>query len=345
METLQTLGTALGLSALAGIDLYITVFFTGLAIHLGWVQLAPQLQGLSVLGDPVVLVVAGVMLVVEFVIDKCPYADSGWDTIHTLVRPIGGAILGLKALGSVDPAMQVVGALLGGSVAFTTHATKAGTRLVANTSPEPFSNIVLSVGEDATVLGGLWFVFAHPVITLFLVIAFVTAFWYFFPKFFRMARAHATAILHRFHRPPMALPVIVPEFFTEKVEWALPCFSGRWKGLGRYVRGHLVATMPGRLFFVGRKNYRVCVREIALPNIRLQVEPAQLYHRLVLQTESGETIRLRFTRKYAPLLPGALRWVDATAVTSSASALRLSRGTPRDRLECESPYATTTRRP
>src|SRR5712671_1392416 len=150
METLQTLGTALGLSALAGIDLYFTVFFTGLAIHLGWVQLAPQLQGLAVLADPVVLVVAGVMLVVEFMIDKCQYADSGWDMIHTVVRPIGGAILGLKALGSVDPSMLVVGALLGGSVAFTTHATKAGTRLVANTLPEPFTNIGLSIGEDAT---------------------------------------------------------------------------------------------------------------------------------------------------------------------------------------------------
>ena len=342
METLQTLGTALGLSTLAGIDLYFTVFFTGLAINLGWVQLSPQLQGLHVLGDPVVLVVAGVMLVIEFIIDKVPYADSSWDTIHTIIRPIGGAILGLKALGQADPAMQVVGVLLGGSVAFTSHSAKAMTRLAANTSPEPFSNIALSVGEDATVLGGLWFVFAHPIPTIFVVVIFVTAFWYFFPKFFRLARAHATAIIHRFGArrhaaaasanaaPPNILPSFAAESWlmlrhgNEQTAWALPCFTGKWKDMGRFVRGCLVGTSDGRLFFIGKKNFRSRVRELPLRGARTQIEQGQLYHRLILQTDDGTIIRLRLTRKTAPHLPRACEWIGEQTTKPQADSAPLA---------------------
>ena len=218
METLQLLGTSLGLSALAGINLYLTVFVTGLAINLGWLQLAPGLEKLAVLGDPVVLVVAGVMLVIELIVDKVPYADSGWDTIHTAIRPIGGAIIGLHALGSMDPRLSVIGALLGGGVALTSHSAKAGTRLLVNTSPEPASNIVVSAGENVFVLAGTWFVFKHPIITLVLVVAFVVAFWYFAPKFFRMIKAYWLAIFHRFTRKPTGsepLPTKVPGFALE----------------------------------------------------------------------------------------------------------------------------------
>ena len=341
METIQTLGTALGLSTLAGIDLYITVFFTGLAINLGWVQLSPQLQSLHVLGDPVVLAVAGVMMVIEFIIDKVPYADSSWDTIHTIIRPIGGAILALKALGQVDPAMQVVGVLLGGSVAFTSHSAKAMTRLAANTSPEPFSNIALSVGEDVTVLGGLWFVFAHPVATIFVVAAFVTAFWYFFPKFFRMGRAHATAIVHRFGArrhaaaaaanptPPGLLPSLAAEPWLmlrhgdEQPAWALPCFTGKWKEMGRFVRGCVVGTTEGRLFFIGKKNFRSRVREVPLRSARTQIERGQLYHRLIIQTDDGAMLRLRLTRKHAPYLPRACEWIGEQAHKRQADAAPL----------------------
>lgn len=326
METIQLLGTALGLSALAGLNLYLTVFFSGLAIRLGWVQLAPGMQGLNALADPTVLVVAGVMLVVEFMIDKVAYADSAWDSIHTAVRPIGAMILSLKALGTVDPSMEIVGVLLGGSVAFATHATKAGTRLVANTSPEPFSNIALSVGEDTIVLGGLWFVYAHPIITLCLVIAFTVAFWYFFPKCFRIGRAHATAILHRFGAKKHAaraaigpIPTIVPSFTvetwitlqrrTERLAWVLPCFTGHSKPLGRYVRGCLFATTEGRIIFVGKKNFRMRIREVSLAGARVQIDEGRLYHRLIIQSTDGEIFRWRFTRRHSAYLPAVQRWI------------------------------------
>ncbi len=328
METIQLLGTALGLSALAGLNLYLTVFVSGLAIRLGWVQLSPAMQGLNALADPTVLVVAGVMLLVEFMIDKVAIADSAWDSIHTFVRPIGAMILSLKALGTVNPSMEIVGVLLGGSVAFATHATKAGTRLVANTSPEPFSNIALSLGEDTIVLGGLWFVYAHPIIALCLVIAFTAAFWYLFPKCFRIGRAHATAIIDRFrakkHERRAAigeLPTIVPSFTvetwltlqqrSERLAWVLPCFTGRSKQLGRYVRGCLFATNEGRLFFVGKKNFRMRIREVSLAGARLEIEQGRLYHRLIIQSADGEVFRWRFTRRYSPYLPVVKQWLEA----------------------------------
>src|SRR5206468_1409163 len=150
-----------------------------LAIHMGWLTLAPGLHGLGILADPVILTVSGVLLAVEMIADKCPYIDSCWDTIHTAIRPIGGAFLALKALGTTNPVLEIVAVLLGGSVALTAHSAKAGTRVLINTSPEPVTNILASVGEDVGVLAGLYLAFRHPVITLVLVVIFVVAFWYF----------------------------------------------------------------------------------------------------------------------------------------------------------------------
>ncbi len=326
METLHLLGTAMGLSALAGINLYLTVFVTGLAINLGWLQLAPGLDKLAVLGDPIVLVVAGVMLVLETIVDKVPYADSGWDTIHTAIRPIGGAILSLSALGELSPQLDVVGALLGGAVAFTTHSAKAGTRLMVNTSPEPASNIVVSIGEDVVVLGGLWFVFQHPIISLVIVVTFFVAFWYFAPKLFRMIKAYWTAIWHRFTRKPAAgdpLPTKVPGFALESwlaiqrddedAAWVLPCYTGKMKSIGRNVRGVAIGTTEGRLVFIGKKNFRVRYLAAPLAEAKFTDDPGTLFHRLIVKPADGEQVRLRFTRRHSPLLPAALRWLEERA--------------------------------
>jgi hypothetical protein len=320
METLQTLGTALGLTALAGLNLYFTVFFTGLAIHLGWVQLAPGLEGLHALADPVVLTVAGGLLALELIVDKCAYADSGWDAIHTAIRPLGGAIIGLKALGTIDPSLEIIGVLLGGSIAFTTHAAKAGTRLVVNTSPETLTNVGVSLAENALVATGLWFVFAHPVWTLVILTIFVAGFWYCFPKFYRLARAHTVALWHRL-RPQSAGNQVLPGFAVEpwlalqhrdeKLAWALPCFTGAGGGLGRFVRGCLVATTDRRLFFIGKKNFRRRVRLLPLTNARWHWEPGRLYSRLTLQTAEGEVVRWRFTRRFSPHLPAAVAWLQS----------------------------------
>src|ERR1700726_65653 len=139
MEVLQTLSVALGLAALTGYSLYLTVFSTGLAIHMGWVHLAPQFEKLSVLGDPGILIVSGLLFALEFFADKIPWVDSVWDAVHTVIRPIGGALLAIQVVGHPSPTFTVIVALLAGSTSLITHTAKASTRLATNASPEPFS--------------------------------------------------------------------------------------------------------------------------------------------------------------------------------------------------------------
>jgi len=322
METLQLLGTTMGLSALAGLNLYLTVFVAGLAIQMGWVQLAPGLEKLAVLGDPVVLAVAGVLLVVELVVDKVAYADSGWDTLHTIIRPVGGAIIGLKALGTMDPSLDVMGALLGGTVAFTTHAAKSGARLLVNTSPEPASNIVVSAGENVFVVGGLWFVFQHPLMSLLIVGVFLAVFWYCAPKFFRMIKAYWLGLAQRFATRRGAneepFPPTVPAFARETwltlqrededVTWVLPAISGKIPTLGRNLRGCVIGTTEGRLLFIGRKNFRARFCTVPLQNSRVTTSGGTVFHRLIVRTEEDALYRLRFTRQYAAYLPRVIAW-------------------------------------
>src|SRR5437868_6990870 len=148
MEQLQLLGTALGLAALSGLNLYLTVFVTGLAIQQQWITLAPQYESLNVLAHPAVLVIAGFLYLLQFFADKVPWVDSMWDAVHTFIRPVGAALIAATALGDVDPGVKLGIAILGGGVAVASHSSKAATRLAVNHSPEPFSNIGLSLLED-----------------------------------------------------------------------------------------------------------------------------------------------------------------------------------------------------
>lgn len=150
MEPLATLGRTMGFAFAAGINLYATVAILGLASRSGWVELPPQFK---VFDNDVVIGAAIGMYLVEFIADKVPWVDSLWDAIHTVIRPVGGALIAVTTLGQASPAVQGLVALLGGAVAASTHATKAGTRAIANTSPEPVSNWILSLGEDAFVVG------------------------------------------------------------------------------------------------------------------------------------------------------------------------------------------------
>jgi hypothetical protein len=149
MEWIATLGRTMGFSFAAGINLYATVAILGLASRYQWVSLPPQYQAFD--NDFIIAAALG-LYVIEFVADKIPWFDSLWDTLHTAVRPIGGAIIAVTTLGEASPTTEVLVGLLGGSLAFGTHFGKAGTRAVANTSPEPFSNWILSLGEDLFVV-------------------------------------------------------------------------------------------------------------------------------------------------------------------------------------------------
>lgn len=185
MDTVQLLGSALGLGLLAGIRLYATVLILGLIARFHWFTLPP---GLDVLGHTWVLVTAGIACAIEFVADKIPWLDTMWDSVHTFIRPIGAALLGAAAFQQTDPALKMVIALLCGGVAFSGHSSKAATRFAANHSPEPFSNWTLSLFEDVFVPFGIWLAISHPVITFALVIVFLAVFFWLSRTIFRFFR-------------------------------------------------------------------------------------------------------------------------------------------------------------
>ncbi len=189
MGVLEQLGVALGLAGLAGINLYLTVLVTGLAIRLDLLELAGRFHSLEVLGHPAVVATSGTLFLLEFFADKIPWVDSLWDSVHTIIRPTGAVLIAIPALGQVDPALQVVGALLAGGLAATTHATKASTRLLINTSPEPISNATASVAEDTIVLAGLGVVALSPILALGMAAALFAIALYLLPRSWRTARA------------------------------------------------------------------------------------------------------------------------------------------------------------
>lgn len=160
MDVLTTLGRTMGFSFAAGINLYATVAILGLASRFDWVALPPQF---NVFDNDFVIGAALVLYVVEFVADKIPWVDSVWDAVHTVIRPVGGALIAVATLGDASPAVEGLAALLGGTLAAGTHFGKAGTRAVANTSPEPFSNWILSLSEDLFVVGLGMLALTYPV--------------------------------------------------------------------------------------------------------------------------------------------------------------------------------------
>jgi Domain of unknown function (DUF4126) len=160
---MEVLGIAGSVSLLSGWRLYLTVLATGLAMKFGALPLPEHLESLQVLANPWVMGAAGTAAFFEFFADKVLWLDSIWDTVHTFIRPIGGALLALAVVDPGDPATQVIAFVLGGGASLLAHGGKAGVRAVANTSPEPVSNIVISTAEDVVTGGLLYMAYAHPV--------------------------------------------------------------------------------------------------------------------------------------------------------------------------------------
>ena len=154
MSAVELVALAASVSLLSGWRLYLVTFVTGLSMKFGWVALPDQLRVLDVLANNWIIGIAGAGAVAEFFADKIAWVDSAWDAIHSVIRPVGGALLSAAIVDSADPAWQVASFLLGGGAAFVAHAGKAGARTLVNTSPEPVSNVVVSTAEDVTT-GGL----------------------------------------------------------------------------------------------------------------------------------------------------------------------------------------------
>lgn len=163
MSAVELLALAASVSLLAGWRLYLVVLVTGIAMKFGWIALPEHLQALDVLANTWVLAIAALGTFAEFFADKIAWVDSAWDSIHTVIRPLGGALLSLAVVDAADPAWQVGSFLLGGGAAFLAHAGKAGARTLVNTSPEPFSNVVVSTAEDVATGGLLALAIANPI--------------------------------------------------------------------------------------------------------------------------------------------------------------------------------------
>lgn len=170
MGIMEILGVAGSVSLLAGWRLYLCVFATGLAMRLGWIAAPEHLQSLAVLSNNWVIGVSAVGMIAEFFADKVAWLDSLWDAVHTAIRPIGGALLALALVDASNPTWQVVTLLLGGGAALMAHGAKAGTRAVVNASPEPFSNIAVSTGEDVATGGLLFLALSNPIAAIFVAI-------------------------------------------------------------------------------------------------------------------------------------------------------------------------------
>jgi hypothetical protein len=291
MDTWQIVGTALGLGLLSGIRLYLTVFMVGIGFRFGWFHFDGALSSLSVLGDDKVLIAAGAATLVEFLADKIPWVDSLWDSLHTFIRPIGAALLGSAFASSLDPPMRLVIALLVGGVAFTGHSAKAATRLMVNHSPEPFSNIALSLMGDMAVPLGVWFTSHYPLVAMAIVAGFVAVFAWLAPKIARSMRAEVRAlgalVGRLFATEPRGLetiPVELQRAVTEQtgapLSKGLECIAARRVGRVGGSIGWLGST-PNHLVFVTRRGFGNRVHTIPRSAIqRVDFERGLILHSL-----------------------------------------------------------------
>ena len=185
MDIFSSIGLLLGSSWASGVNLYLSMAGLGIAHRMEWIKLPGNLE---VLSHPLIVGVAIFLFVIEFVVDKVPYVDSVWDSVHTFIRPIASAVLGYTAMGDAGQVMQILISLLTGGIALDSHLTKATTRLAINASPEPVSNSIASVTEDATVIGALYLIINHPIVIAILVTLFIVFSIWFLKKMFKFMK-------------------------------------------------------------------------------------------------------------------------------------------------------------
>ena len=186
MDWVSTLGVAMGSAWMSGLNVYAVVFTLGLLQHFGYAHLPGDL---GYLANWWVIILAGSLYAIEFIADKIPAVDSVWDAVHTFIRVPAGAVLAAAAFAHFSPAVRIAAVLLGGGIALGSHGAKAATRAGANLSPEPFSNIALSLAEDATVFGSSFLMAFHPAVLIAIVSVFLGVVAWLLPKILRSLRS------------------------------------------------------------------------------------------------------------------------------------------------------------
>jgi len=186
MDVVEIIALTMGVAWASGINLYAAIFMLGWMHTTGNMELPPDLV---ILSNPLVLAAAGFMYCVEFFADKVPGVDTGWDAIHSFIRIPAGAMLAAGAVGEMSPEIQLAALIVGGTMATGSHLTKTGSRVMINTSPEPFTNWGASIAEDAMVIGGLWTALNHPWLFLLLLVLFIALIIWLLPKLWRGFKA------------------------------------------------------------------------------------------------------------------------------------------------------------
>jgi len=315
MEVIAQLGSLLGISFISGINLYATVAVVGLCVKHGLVQgLPPEL---NVLAHDGVIFVAVCLYMIEFFMDKIPGLDTLWDTVHTLIRPLGGAMLALMQVGEASPAMEVIVFLLGASLAAAAHVTKAGTRLLVQASPEPFSNVLLSLTEDVAAVGYAYLSLAHPTWTFFVTLVCLAVILVVLPFLFRTIRMLLGALFFRIRalvvpvEPAAAsdgLPFHWDQFFEnvkhpgEQVIWTAKAYAAKIPSVPRAAGIQLVVT-TANLYALYRRRFRFQARKLERSAIQQQrTYPGRVLARCLIRTP-GETWLVQMYQPLAQTLP------------------------------------------
>jgi hypothetical protein len=276
MNSLGTLSSILGLAFASGINLYAAVLVTGLGIRFGWITGIPG--DLNVLANPIILGIAGLMYLLEFFADKIPYVSVVWDSIHTVIRPLGGAALALASAAHLSPEAQVLATLAGGSIALGTHSTKMGYRLIAHASPEPVSDSIFSLAEDFGVVGLVLLTYQHPAIAIGVVVALLAAMAILLPMIVRILRFVSHGVIARiaswFSSRQKEAP---PEWLARELNGPCEvyrCFARSIPKSPRMQPGYLV-FVDGRQLFASRGWIRTRVAPVDFSN--LTVSPGVLF--------------------------------------------------------------------
>jgi hypothetical protein len=258
MAPVSSLAAILGLSVVSGVNLYLSVLVVGLAERFRWIAgLPPELQ---VLGHPVVLILAGLLCLVEFFADKIPFVTVVWDGLHTFIRPIGGALLALKAAGQLDPTVQVLAMLAGGTIALGAHGTKMGVRMLAHTAPEPATHSLISLAEDVGVVGLLALVYSHPYVAIPILLVILLIILMLLPTLFRILHFLLVGLAGRLmswvrragrNDVPHWVELAILELDPFGSEHVIRAFARKVKGAARWKEGYL-AHIGLRWLFIHR---------------------------------------------------------------------------------------------
>jgi hypothetical protein len=287
MDWLTTLGMAMGSAWLSGINLSATVVTLGVLQRFHLVTLPGDL---GIVGEWWVIGVAGFLYIVEFIADKIPAVDSAWDAIHTFIRIPAGAVLAATAFADFDPAVRLIALLVGGGVALSSHGTKAATRLAANTSPEPISNITLSIAEDIFAIGSTVLMVFFPVVILVVVAIFVIVVIWLAPRILRAIRRLFNRARHLFGSNPAASQLLLI--------MALLCLGGGNNVIAQ-TKGPPSARAAIQSFFENLKTQRYDALYEYLPTqVQKQITREQLAFSLkrldsILQIEKMEVGRVQ----------------------------------------------------